>query len=149
SKLGDNAVIDAIHGGAREHRMGGAGVYVPGAAYFYHGLGGIAQGAGGIHHVVEEDAVLAFHIADHVHDLALVGLLTALVHDGQVHMELLSESAGAGHGTNVRGYHNHILALLAKLLGIIIHKYRVAQKVIHRDVKEALDLGGMEIHGQH
>ena len=63
--------------------MAGAGVDLIGAAHLHNGLGGVAQGACGIHHIVKEHAVLALDVADDVHDLALVGLLAALVHNGR------------------------------------------------------------------
>ena len=129
--------------------MAGAGVDLVGTAHFHDGLGSVAQGTCGIHHVIKEDAVLALHVTDDVHDLALVGLLAALVHDSQLHVQLLSEGAGAGHGANVGRDHHHILTLVTELLGVIIHKDGVAQQVIHGDVEEALDLGGVEVHGQH
>ena len=129
--------------------MAGAGVHAVGAAHLHDGFGGVADGAGGVDHVVEQDAVLAGHIADDVHDLTLIGLLAALIHDGQTHVQLLGEGAGAGHGANVGGHHHHILALLAKLLGVVIHEHGIAQQIVHGDIKEALDLAGMEIHGQH
>jgi hypothetical protein len=78
-----------------------------------NGLGGIAQGPAGIHHVVEEDAVHALHVADDVHHLAGVGLLAALIHDGQVHVQLLGEGAGAGHAAHVGGDHHHVVALVS------------------------------------
>ena len=37
----------------------------------------------------------------------------------------------------------------AELLGVVVHEHGVAQQVVHGDVEEALDLAGMEIHGQH
>ena len=129
--------------------MRGAGVDALGAAHFHQGLGSVAQGAGGIHHIVKEDAVLAGNIADHVHDLALVGLLAALIHDGKVHMQLLGEGTGAGHGADVGRDDHHVLAHAAKLLGVVIHEDGVAQQVIHGDIEEALDLVGMDVHGQH
>ena len=63
-------------------------------------------------------------------------------------MELLGKGAGTSHGTHIRGDHYHVLALLTELLGIVIHEHRVAQQIIHRDIEEALDLGGMEVHGE-
>ena len=64
-------------------------------------------------------------------------------------MQLLGEGTGTGHAAHVGGHHHHILALLAELLGVVVHEHGVAQQVVHRDIKEALDLAGMEIHGQH
>ena len=37
----------------------------------------------------------------------------------------------------------------AELLGVVIHEDGVAQQVVHGDVEEALDLGGVQVHGQH
>ena len=143
------AGFQTVNSGAGENAVAGAGIDLVGAAHFHDGLGGVAQGTGGIHHVVKEDAVLALHVADDVHDLALVGLLTALVHDGHLHMQLLGKSAGAGNGTHVGRDHDHVLALVAELLGIVIHEDGIAQQIVHRNVEEALDLGGVEVHGQH
>lgn len=42
-----------------------------------------AQAAGRVDHVIEQQAGLALDVADDVHDLGAVGLLAALVHDGQ------------------------------------------------------------------
>ena len=63
-------------------------------------------------------------------------------------MQLLSECASAGNGTNVGRNNHHVFALLAELLGIVIHKDGVACQVIHRDIEEALDLVCVQVHGQ-
>ena len=149
SQLLNVAGLQTVNGRTGEDAVAGAGVDLVGTAHFHDGLGSVAQRARGIHHVIKEDAVLALHVANDIHDLALVGLLAALVHDSQLHVQLLSEGAGAGHRANVGRDHHHILALVTELLGVIIHKDGVAQQVIHGDVEEALDLGGVEVHGQH
>ena len=64
-------------------------------------------------------------------------------------MQFLGEGAGARHAAHVGGHHHHVLALLAELLGVVVHKHGIAQQVVHRDIKEALDLAGVQIHGQH
>ena len=64
-------------------------------------------------------------------------------------MQLLGEGAGARHAAHVGGHHHHVLALLAELLGVVVHEHGIAQQVVHGDIKEALDLAGVEIHGQH
>lgn len=63
------AILDSLERGAGEHSVGGAGVDVPCAAYFDEGVGCVAEAAGGIDHVVEQDDVLAAHIAYYIHDL--------------------------------------------------------------------------------
>src|SRR5699024_2782762 len=111
-QLGDDAVVDPLDGGAGQHAVGGAGVDALGAAYFHQGLGGVAQRAAGVHHVVKQDAVLVPHVTDDVHDLAAVGLLPPLVHDGQIHVQLLGKGTGPGNGTHVGRDHHHVLAAL-------------------------------------
>ena len=64
-------------------------------------------------------------------------------------MQLLCERTGPGHAAHVGGDHHHVLAVSAELLGVVVHEDGVAQQVVHRDVEEALDLGGVEVHGQH
>ena len=64
-------------------------------------------------------------------------------------MELLGEGPGPGHAAHVRGDHHHVLAPLAEFLGVVVHEDGVAVEVIHGNVEEALNLGGMEVHGQH
>ena len=64
-------------------------------------------------------------------------------------MQVLGKGPRPGYGTHVRGDHHHILALRAKLLGIVVHKDGLAGQIVHRDIKEALDLVGVEVHGQH
>ena len=64
-------------------------------------------------------------------------------------MQLLCESASAGNRADIGGNHDHILALLTELLGIVVHEDGVAVQVIHGDIKEALNLCCMEVHGQH
>ena len=108
----------------------------------------MAQGAARIHHIVQQDDVLAPHVADDVHDLGGVGLLAALVHDGQAHAQLLGEGAGAGHAAHVGGDDDHLVLPAVKAVVEIVGENGVAQQIVHGDVKEALNLVGVEIHGE-
>ena len=64
-------------------------------------------------------------------------------------MQLLGEGPGPADAAHVRGDHHHILALLTELLGVVVHKDRIAVEIIHRDIEKALDLRRVEVHGQH
>ena len=64
-------------------------------------------------------------------------------------MQLLGEGAAAAHGAHVGGHHHDVVESLAELLGIIIHENGVTQQIVHRDVEEALNLVGVQVHGQH
>ena len=128
--------------------MAGAGDDVHRAAQLHKGLGRAAEGAGGVHHIVEEDDLLAPDVADDVHDLGGVGLLAALVHNGQAHAQLLGEGAGAGHAAHVGGDDDHLVLPAVKAVVEIVGENGVAQQIVHGDVKEALNLVGVEIHGE-
>ena len=80
--LVDDGLIDAVIGRAGQHAVGRAGGDGLGAADLHQGLGRVAQGPASVHHVVQQDDVLALHLADDVHDLGGVGFLAALVYDG-------------------------------------------------------------------
>ena len=149
SELFDVAGLQAVDRGTGEHAVGCAGVDLGRAADLDDGLGRVAQGAGGVDHVVKEDALLTGNVADDVHDLALVGLLAALVDDGETHVQLLGEHARTGDGAHVGGDDNHVLAAVAELSGVVVDEYGIAEEVVHGDIKEALDLRGMQVHGQH
>ena len=64
-------------------------------------------------------------------------------------MQLLGEGAAARHAAHVRRHHHHVLHGAAELLGVVVNEHGIAQQVIHGDVEEALDLGGVQVHGQH
>ena len=137
--------------GTGEHAVGGAGVDLLRAADLDQSLGRVAEGAGGVHDVVEHDAGLALDVADDVHDLGDVGLGTALVHDGEVHMDLLGEVPGAGHGAHVGRDRDDavvVAGLRVELVHVVVYEQRCAGEVIQRDVEEALNLGGVQVHGQ-
>jgi hypothetical protein len=77
-------------------------------------LGGLAQGAGGIHQVVDQHAGAVLHLADDVHHLA-IGPRAALVDDGQVGVvEALGQGPGAHHATHVRRHHHQVGIFLAR-----------------------------------
>ena len=64
-------------------------------------------------------------------------------------MQLLGEGPGPGHGAHIGGHHHHVLGPLAELLGVVVYKHGITQQVVHGDVEEALDLAGVQVHGQH
>ena len=128
--------------------MGGAGVDLLRPADLLDGFGGANDRARGVHNVVEQDAGLAVHVADDVHDLGLVGALAALVHNGHVDAELHGEGAGAGGAAHVRGDDHHLFVALAEHVDKMLDEQVPALEVVHGDIEEALDLGGVQVHGQ-
>src|SRR5690606_6775226 len=102
----------------------------------------------GIDDVVEQDAATALDIADDVHHLALAGLRTALVDNGQVGVEPLRQRAGAHHAADV-GRDDHQVVALAVVFLDVLRQHRRRHQIVGRDVEEALDLARVQIHGEH
>ena len=100
--------------------MGRAGIHLAAAALFLEGVGGVAEGAGGIHHVIHQDGDLARHVADDVHHLADVGLGAALIDNGDGRLDALGKFAGTGHRAQIRGDDHHILQLILEFFRKIV-----------------------------
>ena len=110
------------------------------------GGGGLAQGAGGVDHVVHDDAGTAVDFADDVHHFRDVGLRAALVDDRQVAFEALGQRAGADDAAVVRRDDQRVLVIL---LADVVEQDGQGVDVVDRNVEEALDLFGVQVHGQH
>src|SRR5690606_19007834 len=137
--------VDIVDRLAGQDGVGAIGGYAHGAEVL-EGLGGGAQGAGGIDHIVDQNAVAAFHITDDVHDLGLVGLGATLVDDRQIHAQALGHSAGANHTADVRGHDQQVV----QALGLdVVDQHRGAVDVVHRDVEETLDLVSVQVNCQY
>ena len=147
-QLLDGAFLNAVQGRAGEDAVAGAGKDLLGAAQIHQGLGRAAQAAGSVHHVVQEDDGLAPDVADDVHDLGLVGALPPLVHNGHVHAHLVGKEPDPGHAAHIGGDHHYVLIALAVAGEEEVGEQRRAQEVIHGNVEKALDLVGVEVHGE-
>ncbi len=107
--------------------------------------GGVTQGAGGIDHVIDEDAGTAFNVTDDVHDFGHVRLGPTLVDDRQIHAERLGHRTGTDHAADVGGNDHQILEALRL---DVIDQDRRAVDVVHGHVEEALDLIGVQVDGE-
>ena len=75
----------------------------------------IGKGAGGIYHVIDDDAVASFDaVADDVHDFRFVRPRAAFVDDGQFGINLFGGSAGAQNTANIRRYYHRIFEILCQ-----------------------------------
>ena len=72
-------------------------------------LGGRAQRAGGVDHVVDDDGGLALDVADHVADLGDLLGRALLVEDRQLGADLLGELLGQLHAAGVRRDDDEVL----------------------------------------
>ena len=87
----NGAFLNTLNCGTRKNAVGGAGINLLCSAYLLNGLCGVAEGSGGVYHVVHENDVFILDVADYVHDLADVGALAALVHNGDGRVETAGE----------------------------------------------------------
>ena len=149
-RVGDDDLLERRGGQvlervAGEHRVRGGGEHARGALV-HHGLGGGAQRAGRVDHVVDDHGGPALDVADHVGDLGdlLGGAL--LVEDRQLGADLLGELLRQLHAADVRRDDHEVLEVqVAEVLGE--HEHR--GHVVHRLLEEALDLAGVEVHREH
>ena len=104
---------------------------------------GIAEGAGGIDDVVGNHAGTALHFADDVHDFSDVGAGTALIDDREINVKSLRHRTGADHAAHVRRNDHQVRILVSE---DVVQKHRGGIDVIHRNVKEALNLISVKVH---
>ena len=107
-----------------------------------------AQGASGVDHVVVDDAGLALDVTDDAHDLGGVVARTALVGDGQVAAEHVGQLLGGLGTTHVRGDDNQVVGVEVHVV-VVLAKQRQCGQVVNRDIEEALDLVGVQVHRHH
>ena len=109
---------------------------------------GAGDGAAGVDHVVHQDAVLAVDVADDAvgHDLVRCVDVAGLVHErhGGV-AEHVGPLLRRLHAAGVGGDHHEVVQ---RVLGLdVVHQDRLGVHVVHRAVEEALDLVGVQVHG--
>ena len=101
---------------------------------------------GGVDHVVDDDRGLAAHVADDVADLGDLLGRALLVEDRQLGAELVGEllvqldAAGVGRDDDE--------VLQAEVVEVL-REHHQRRHVVDRDLEEALDLAGVEVHRQH
>src|SRR4029079_14931083 len=150
-RVGDDDLLDLrvlvgepLEGGTAEDAVGRAGDD-PGGALVEDGLGGGAEGAGGVDHVVDEDGRLALDVADDVTDLGDLLGRALLLHDRPMGADLAGEVAGGLDATGVGADDHELLVEMLVDEPLIEHRHR--RHVVDGDLEEALDLAGMEVHG--
>lgn len=135
--------IDAVNGRTGENGVSGAGDNFCGAI-FEQDFRSCAQRACRVDHVVNDDGRFAFDIADDVHGLSLIGLVAALVHNGEGSAQTLRVGTGAFHAAGI-GRNDDRIAFHGFAQGI--EHDRRGEKVINGAVEEALNLSGVEVNG--
>ena len=101
--------------------------------------------AGGFGQVVHQQNIAAADFADDGHGLGFGGVFAAFGDDGQAGFQHLGIGVGHFQSADIRADHHQIGDV--HRLEIFIHDRR-GIKMIHRDVEKALNLLGVEVHGQ-
>ncbi len=161
---GENGVAPVPKGdGVGEDHLpyGGVGQVLPGPAH-QHGVGGQdhdlrqsarqkeglhppPDGAPGGDDVVHQKGPLPLHVPDHVGDRGLPGPVAALGQHGEGEAKPFRKPPGLLGPPGVRGDHHGVFRIspLLQVAGEEAH----GREVVHGDVKEPLDLGGVEVNG--
>ena len=86
------------------------------------------------------------HVADDVHHFGHVGFGAAFVDNRQIHVEHFRHGTRAHHAADVGADHHQVVdALLHDVVG----QDGRGVNIVHGHVEEALDLVGVQVHGQY
>ena len=113
---------------------------------FLENFGRLDQSAGGVDHVIHDDAVAAIDFTNDMHDFADIGSRATLVDDRQIAVQLLGQGACAHDTADVGRNHDQIFVIL---LTQVAQQDRGCVNIVNRDIEKALNLIGMQIHGQN
>ena len=139
----DAALVDAFHRRPGEDWVG-RGSEDAARTMFLESLSRVHEGARRVDHVVDQDYVAVGDVTDHVHDLGHVRPAPPLVHDGQASGELQRVGARPVDTAGVWAHHHEVGELQHPQL--LDEDGRCVQ-VVDWPVEEALDLSGVELHG--
>ena len=123
--------------------MAGDGADAAGAV-LHHQVGSLRDGAGRVDHVVDDDDVLALHVADDLHRGHLVGTSPRLVAEHERAAQVLGVRVGALRATHVGRGDDQVLEVEALDVG---QHDAGGVEVVDGNVEEALLLVGMQVHG--
>ena len=111
------------------------------------GLRHLGQGARGVDDVVHDEGGAALHVADDVVHLGHVRLVAALVHDGEGWRRGAWRRRARARRRRRRARPRSRSRRLS-LLHVLDDDGR-GEEVVHGHVEEALDLRGVQVHGEH
>src|SRR5207253_3467609 len=150
-RVGDDELVeprgsDAGDRAAGQHAVGDIRVDLD-RALVQERIGGVHNGSAGIDDVIDQDAGIAFDLADNVHDFGLAGALASFVDDRERRVDALGEPAGAADPAYVGRDHHHLTDI--ETLLDVTHHHRRGVEIVGRDVEKSLNLPGVEIKRHH
>src|SRR6185503_12770568 len=102
----------------------------------------LRQRPAGVAHVVNYQTIAATNIADNVHDFGYVSLFTTLITKCEFGIEPLRVSSSALSAARVRSHYRQVRQ---RMFLIVADKNRCSIQVVHRNIKEALDLRSVQV----
>ena len=142
-------MCDALNCVAREHRVN-ATSDDPLGALFLQSLGNFGQRGGRIHHIIDDQYISAFDLADNIHDfsfrVARLRLVSPFIDDCEVRIESLRIGSGSLCATRIRSDDDQILE---RMLGKILNHHRGSVEMIDWNIKESLNLRCVQIDREH
>ena len=142
-ELVHHGLFEFVEGVAGEEGVGTHHVNLLGTALLDAGRG-FADSAARVDDVIEENHILAFHVADDLQVGDLVGFHSLFKTDGEVAVEDFGEDGGALGAARVGGNDAEVVPVEAADIG---EENGGCEKVVNGNFKETLDLVGVKVHG--
>lgn len=144
NELGQLGLVQLLNGVAGEDAVGDNGDRTTGAV-LNDDLSGLAEGAASIGHVIDNDGDLATNVTDQNHAGNLVRTSALFVDKSKAEVEAIGNRSGALGTTGVRRDNDTVLDL--EVVADPAEGAGLGVQVVDGDVEEALDLRGVEVHG--
>ena len=141
--LCQSAGFHALCGRIAHHGMAAKCSYALGSE-LQKKVGGFGDSAGGIHDIVNENHILAFHVTDYGHLVYYIGFRACLVTKYQRYIEILGIAIGTFGSAYVGRGDYHVFEMQTLYPG---NKDGRRVKMVNGNIEEPLDLIGMKVHG--
>ena len=134
--LGSGVAHDGVRGECA-HRFG---------SFLNHEVGGFGDCSCRVDHVVNQDYVFVFDVADNCHRGHYVGFGALFVAEHQGHVEVFRVGVGSLGAAYVGSGYYEVLEVEALYVG---DEYGRGVEVVNGNIEESLNLVGVEVHGDH
>ena len=137
----DHGIVELLYRVPGQHGMGGEGIHLqrPESLQDFRRF---RDAAGGVDHVIDEEAGLPLDVSYHMLHRGHVVVLPPLVHDRDRHPQYLGKRPRARGPSRIRGDNDRVLGLLVH---DVLGEERQQVKVVARDIEEALDLRDVQL----
>lgn len=144
NKLGQFRLVQLFYSIAGENAVGDNGNGAAGTVVD-DDLGGFAEGAASVGHIVDDDGDLAANVTDQNHTRDLVRTSALLVNKGKAKVEAVGDRSGSLGTTSVGRDDDTVLNL--QVVANPTEGAGLGVEVVDGDVEETLNLRGVKVHG--